>query len=608
MPFTVGYASNSTDPVLLPSIDISGERLTGLRTAASEALRMDLQLSRQPGTGTPFLGWFLDNSSLRLSYDDRKTRTARSETVSDGLSFNYNFRSDVADLSFPFFPGKDWRFRLTPMNFQFNANYVDSKSETKRFLEIISLPGDSVVQPIKSLDNRLQMNTAMNFELVPSLTGNFGFVQARNLAPTNFLVKGQAARDLINDQRTEFFGVDLGWMTGQNINMNWTWRPDVVAWLTPQASIDSRFQFNRGASYVAQQASDTVLTSDFNNSRALRASLGFNAPNFFRAMLGQDAGGALGALLSFMDRFDLISFGWNGTLASQYQRQDALPDLGYRFGFGGFDGFLLQGGDTAARVADSEGVTVSTGFRFPLGLGLNVDYSDNDAVIWTPVTKTKNNGVVWPNLTLNWSRLPLPASLQRWVASAGIRIGYRLQTSRSEVARSSQLRESEIKTIPASFNLALTTEWSFGYNLDWSEDERRDPTGVTRGDKLLHSLQITGRLRPLSQQGKFQHPVRISLRLSQDKQNQCRQLGDPFGLTEPDPGGAGDASLQVCEPFIDLRIRRVDLTVGTDIPPFVLGLQGSWRDTQSELGQRPGNTQLEFTFFGQFLLETGEIR
>jgi hypothetical protein len=98
--------------------------------------------------------------------------------------------------------------------------------------------------------------------------------------------------------------------------------------------------------------------------------------------------------------------------------------------------------------------------------------------------------------------------------------------------------------------------------------------------------------------------VRISLRLSQNDQNQCRQLGAEAAESAP---GAGPELLE-CEPFTDRLIKTVDLTVATDVPPFSLGLQGSWRDTQSRIGQRAGSSQLEISIFGQFLLETGEIR
>jgi hypothetical protein len=392
-------------------------------------------------------------------------------------------------------------------------------------------------------------------------------------------------------------------MTGSTLTMNWTWRPDLALWLTPQASVDSRFRLSRGASYISQQAGDTVLLSDFDNSRALRGSMGFNAPLLFRQAVGE-TGGLLGAILGLVDRLDLISFSWTGTLASQYQRQKARPDLAYQFGLGGFDSFLRQDADTASRVTDIEGISLSTGFRLPLGAGINIDYSDNDAVIFTQVTKTKNRTVEWPNVNLNWSRLPIPGLLQRWVSNVGLRVGYRFQESRSEVPRADQVRESETTSIPFSFNVGLTTGWSFSYTFDTSEEERRDLTGVTFGDRSNHSLQVNGRLQPLSREGRFRNPIRISLRLAQDTQEQCRRLGDPFAP----PSGEPDGPTQTCEPFTDLRIRRIDLTVGTDLPPFVLGLQGSWRDTQSQIGQQPGNTQLEISFFGQFLLETGEIR
>ncbi|NIR46567.1 MAG: hypothetical protein GWM93_20590 [Gemmatimonadetes bacterium] len=605
MPLTVSYSSRSSQPVLLPGTDVSGERLQSLRTAATRGLRMDLNLSRRPGVDTPVLGWFADNSALRLSYEKRTDRTSRSETETSGYSANYSFRSDVSDVSFPLLPVKDWRFRLTPVDLQFNLNYVNGRAETRRFQEVIELPSDSSVRPIKSLDNRLRLNGSMNFEPVPALRGQVALSQARDLAPTNFSVQGEAARELINAERSRLLGIDLGWLTASTLTMNWTWRPDVAVWLTPQASIDSRYRLNRGASYITQQEADTALLSDFDNSRALRTSLAFNAPVLARSTFGEP-GGLLGALLGFVDRFDLISFSWIGTLASQYQRQGARPSLAYQLGLGGFESFRVQDGDTASRVADTEGISVSSGFRLPFGAGITVDYSNNTSLVETQVNQTRSNTVGWPNVNLNWSRVPVPGLLQRWVSTVGLRVGYNFREGRTEVLRSDQVRETETRSIPFSFNIALTTNWSFSYNLDWSEEERRDPTGVSFGDHVKHSIQVSGRLSPLSQQGRFRNPIRVSLRLSQDEQEQCRRLGDPFAPRAD--GTDGDAAAQSCEPFTDLRIRRVDLTVGTDLPPFVLGLQGSWRDTQSRIGQQPGNTQLEISLFGQFLLETGEIR
>jgi hypothetical protein len=603
LPLGIDYSNSSSEPLLLPRTDISGTALGGLRAAESRHLRVDLSLSRQASSGDPRIGWFVDNSALRVMLDRQTSQSSRSRTEARGTSISYSFRSDVADLSIPIVPGKDWRLRLSPKNLQFGAGYVNSDAETRRFQEVITLPGDTAVVPIRTLDRRLQANASMGFEPFASLSGQFALAQTRELAPTNYLVRGEAARDAITAERRSLAGVDLGWLTAHNVTMNWTWRPSIATWFVPTASVDTRYRMSRGASYFREQAGDTVLTGDFDNSRSLRAALNFNAPVMLTSLLGESRSGFGGALLGLLDRLDIFTVAWSGAMASTYHRQTARADLGYRLGLGGFDDFVVQDGDTASRVADSQTLTFATGFRLPLGASLSVNYGDSDVLLWTPVNQTRNKSTSWPSVTLAWTRLPLPAILQRWVNSLGVRVGYNLRSSRSEVSQANQLRETDALSIPLSINLSLTTEWSFGYTLDLGDEERRDPTGVTESKRANHSLQVNGRVRALSSQGRFRNPIRVSIRLSQDRQEQCRTLGNPYERP-PLPGGEPLS----CEPFTDLRIRRMDLTVDTDVPPLSLGLQGTWRDTQSEIGQRPGNTQLEITLFGQFLVETGEIR
>lgn len=183
-----------------------------------------------------------------------------------------------------------------------------------------------------------------------------------------------------------------------------------------------------------------------------------------------------------------------------------------------------------------------------------------------------------------------------------MRTGYTLRTTESEVLDADQTRESETKTIPLSVDLSLTTDWTLNFNLTMTDGVRRDPTGTSNSDQANYSIQLSGRIPPLAQSGIFSNPLRAVLRFSQDDRDECRRLG---GAVEPPPE---EGLVWECSPFTDLRIRRIDVTIGADMRPFVLGLQGFWRDTQSELGQRPGSTQLEISVFGQFLLETGEIR
>ncbi len=612
LPITLNYTNSSSNPLLLPRTDVQVERLPGLRTPDNRNLRLGVSLSKRAQTRTPTIGFLVDRSSLRFSYDRRNSQTSRSTSLAQTYSLAYNYSSEVGDISIPLFPGflqrllffLPERLRLTPRSIQLGSAYVDTEAETRRFSEIIGLPRDSAVTPIRTLDERIQANTTINFEPVEALTGRMSLTHGRERVPAAALVDGAAARRLINVRRTYVFGLDLGWETARSLDFNWTYRPTVAAWLTPQATLDTRFRMGQGASFITVQDGDTVLTRNFENSRTLRLSTGFNLPTLLRSGFGQNRTGAFGAFLGFVDWLDIVTASWTGSLGSRYQRRKADPRLGYHFGLGGFDSFRFQAGDTASRVTDTEVLTLSSGLRLPIRANLNFDYSQNDAFSWTPITRTKTRNTTWPNIGFSWNRIPLPAFIQRWVRNLGFRTGYTVVTRRNQTLDTNQTRESESRTIPVTVSLALATNWSISYSFALSEEERRDPTGLTLGDGQRQSIEVRGQIRPLSRQGTWSNPVRISLGLSQDESQQCRRLG--AAVTEP--GGTGEGTAARCEPFTDRRIRNIDLTVSTDVRPFSLGLQGSWRDNQSRLGQRPGSTQLEISLFGQFLFETGEIR
>jgi hypothetical protein len=289
-------------------------------------------------------------------------------------------------------------------------------------------------------------------------------------------------------------------------------------------------------------------------------------------------------------------------LLSYYDRDRASPSLRYQFGLGNFNSFRIQDSDTASRVNDNEAVTLSSGLQLPLGMALNADYTQTNGNSWTPNSQARSHGITWPNLRLNWSRVPLPPVFRRWVQTLGVRTGLTLREDRDVFLGADQTRTSNTRTIPLSVNLSFTTGWALGYNLDLERSERRDPTGISRGKNTNHSVQLTARFSPLSSGGSFNKPIRASLRYTRSDRNECRQLG----LGGVDTGGP--TPQLDCEPFTDLDIQRVELTVDTDLQPFVLGLQGTWRDQQSNIGERPGSTQLEITLFGQFLFQTGVIR
>ncbi|NNK61921.1 MAG: hypothetical protein HKO98_01835, partial [Gemmatimonadetes bacterium] len=62
-----------------------------------------------------------------------------------------------------------------------------------------------------------------------------------------------------------------------------------------------------------------------------------------------------------------------------------------------------------------------------------------------------------------------------------------------------------------------------------------------------------------------------------------------------------------CVPFLDQLNRSLSFTMDTRVSGFEVGVQGSYFDRQSFVGQRRGSKQFQLSVFGQFLIEAGRV-
>ena len=62
-----------------------------------------------------------------------------------------------------------------------------------------------------------------------------------------------------------------------------------------------------------------------------------------------------------------------------------------------------------------------------------------------------------------------------------------------------------------------------------------------------------------------------------------------------------------CVPFLDLIRRSVNMSLDTNIRGFEFGVQISYDDRHSFVGQRTGSTQLRVMLFGQLQFSAGAI-
>ena len=86
-------------------------------------------------------------------------------------------------------------------------------------------------------------------------------------------------------------------------------------------------------------------------------------------------------------------------------------------------------------------------------------------------------------------------------------------------------------------------------------------------------------------------PVQLSVVFSYVAERECRV----------------PAAREACVPFVDQINRALSLTLDTRVGDLQLGLQGTWTDRRSFIGQRQGATLFQLGLFGQFLIEAGAL-
>ncbi|MBI4513854.1 MAG: hypothetical protein HY702_07060 [Gemmatimonadetes bacterium] len=613
MPLSLSYRDDGTRPFFLPRSDILGEQLRDLRTPERSGLRADVSLRRAPGaTPTPLVGWLVDNLSLRLSWASDKSQGQRSLAETEDFSVSLGYQTKVGDVSVPLFPGilrrvfsflpssiTGSRLRLTPRELRFSAEYGDATTETRRFESIVRLPGDAAVTPVMTFRNTLRHTTSLQLLPLSSLEGRLTLTQDRDLVPSDRVVSGEAARRRIDDERASLFGLPVGWETGRNLGMNFSYRPKITAWFTPSASITTGYNTRRNPSYIGEAAEgDTALFRDFGNSRFLQASTQLNPRAALAAATGK-RGGIWKVLRDGAGHLDVVQLSWTGSIVSDFQRQTANPGLGYQLVLGSAESYRVIDGDTASRVITNNGWSANSGLLFPLGAVLSVNYRVSEGTGWTPRSQRETRTVEWPGLQFSWSRMPIPKFARPALQSVSLRVGYSQRETEELNVRAEQLRMRDETRIPASVTVGLPAGWQLSYSWDRAESRSADPSGRTEGSRVSQSIRLVARLLPPQSWRSFRNPIRVNLAYRRDSSDQCRALGVST-LTPGTPPG--------CAPFTDLVVQSLDLTLDTDVQPFTLGFQASWRDQQSEIGQRPGSTQLTLTLFGHFLFQTGPVR
>lgn len=629
VPLTVTWGSTGQDPTFLDRSDVLAERLDGLRPTGADRTRVTLGFRKRTPTENPWLGLLLDGLDARLGYGDVRTGTVTSEVTSRSVDAGVGYRRVLESRTVPLLPGfvrgilapllpsglearlEEARLRWTPERVGFSAAYLNQETRAQRFDQILARPGDAGVEPTRSPREGVESLAEVAFRPLSSVTAEVALVTHRDLLDPARATADPALRPVLEDQRRSLGGMDLGWETNRSLRSRLGWSPRLTSWLRTDLDWTTQYLSDRNAGYVRRTpgggiGADTLLELQRNVSgqRDLRARAGIDPAALMVALVGppppldplrppgSEVDGA--ALLRAIGEAMLpLNVTFHDGVNARFNRAVVSPGGRYQLGLGGVDDFRFLSGDTAAFVADRGGWTGSGGTRLPGGLLVNAEFSQADVATLDARSERDHRVRTWPSLRLSAPDIPVPGVIRPLVQRVTVSAGYTVQSTLSVVGASDQRRSREDRAIPVSVSVRWFRTLSTSYTASFQDGEGRDPTGDTERTRETHSFSLSSSFRPGIRDlaARLERPIQVTLRVAYSDQVDCR-------IT---------AARDVCTAYVDQLTRDMNLTLDTSVSGVELGVQASYFDRRSFVGQRAGSTQLQVGVFARFNVGVGNL-
>jgi hypothetical protein len=258
-----------------------------------------------------------------------------------------------------------------------------------------------------------------------------------------------------------------------------------------------------------------------------------------------------------------------------------------------------MGIDSAIAATETGRLEARTGVKFLKTAQLDFTFSDIELQSFDQRGGARSqNDVVWPNVQLSWTDVPLPKFMRGILPRIGGRASFeRVQRDQAFSAATGSDRGEREYRVPFSLNLLLPAGMSAGYIGTWSHGDKDDPTGDVNTSGFTHTVNISGMIKPPgSLAEKMNQPFRTTLSMSQNTSAQCRFRQLTTASEE-----------RSCIPYIDFRNRTVNFTLDTHMSAMTVGLQMSYTGRQDYVGIKRGSSQFQLGLFGEFNLNVGQI-
>jgi hypothetical protein len=616
VPLTLDVNRVSQSPRFLEGSDLRADRLPDLRETASRRTRLGVAFRRRTPAADPLVGFFVDGLAARAAYTRSNGSTITSRYTSNGTDAGVTWSRDPAPREVNLVPGfaegllrgllpgfledrvMGTRLRLTPERVSVGMSYLRQDDRIYRFERIVDRHGDEEPPPTLVPRERLESVADVRLHPLPPLRAELTVSTERDLLQPGDAVNDVGVQQLLLEQRLRPAGLDLGWETGRTLRTRLAFTPRLLSFVRNDFDWRTTYRSDRSANLLERSvlAGDTTLAlaRDARGQRDWGVSLALEPRRLAAAWLGpapaeasdDDSGwrAVLGALRP-------MTAAYRDGVTSRFSRDAVNPGAGYQLGWIDQDGYRFVQGDTAAIWTDRKSWTLGSGLDLGRGASVQIGYAMLDATTLDVRSDRRLEQRTWPNIQARLPSVSLPAftGMRTLTLTSGMQ---RVERQIEYGGVSLRRRFDEDLRVPFD----VTVQWLGTLTTSYQGSVRTgrgvDPTGDTEREELSHRLTLRSRWDPVGPlAGSFDQPVDLAILAGYVSERSCR-------ITRVGEG---------CVAFVDQIRRTLSVSIDTSVGDFSVGMQLSFDDRQSFVGQRTGSTQLQLGVFGQLEFSAGSF-